>query len=116
MIPTACPRPTEHAPGSGQSPAFTSPTTSSARRNLRQVRRPHRISIASSPIKRRKVAVRHNPLRQHPPQPRQQIHRLHVSRRHASRVLFNQAPSLLKLTTRAEGTSEEGGLEEDMQE
>ena len=29
MIATACPRPTEHAPGSGQSPAFTSPTTSS---------------------------------------------------------------------------------------
>src|ERR1035441_2515975 len=29
MIPIACPRPTEHIPGSGQSPAFTSPTTSS---------------------------------------------------------------------------------------
>jgi len=29
MIPTACPRPTEHLSGSGQSPAFTSPNTSS---------------------------------------------------------------------------------------
>ncbi len=29
MISTACPRPTEHTPGSGQSPAFTAPTTSS---------------------------------------------------------------------------------------
>ncbi len=29
MIPTACPRPTEHDFASGQSPAFTSPTTSS---------------------------------------------------------------------------------------
>jgi hypothetical protein len=31
------------------------------RRNLRQVRRPHRISIANRPRKGRKVAVRHNP-------------------------------------------------------
>lgn len=67
-----------------------------ARRNLRQVRRPHCISIASSTIKRRKVAIRHRPLRQHPPQPRQQIHRLHSSRRHASRMLLNQASGLFK--------------------
>ena len=67
-----------------------------ARRNLRQVRRSHRISIASSPIKRRKVAVRHHPLRKHPPQPRQQIHRFHHSRTHAGRMLLNQASSLFK--------------------
>ena len=68
MMPTACPRPTVHNSGSGQSPAFTSPTTSSragiSATSAARTAYPSRVARAKGGKSRSAT----NPLRQHSPQ------------------------------------------------
>jgi len=111
MIAIVCPDPTEHTPGSGQSPAFTSPTTSS-RAEPGQVRRPPAYPSRVARAKGGKSRSAKFPP-QHSPQPLQQIDRLYLSRTHGSRMLLNQVSSLFKAHCPSYSHAEEKGWEEE---